>query len=110
MDSTAPRQSLIQFGETAYAKVNACPHLWVRGKACWSQKGNDLLIAFMKSMKLSKAFFNGAEYGPEYLSLNIDQLVQIVEPPTTETEGWVYGCTRQNGNFVKGWLPPTFIA
>ena len=39
----APRSSELQFGATTHQTVNATPHMWVRGKAAYLEKGARLL-------------------------------------------------------------------
>lgn len=71
------QRSQVHFGETDHDEVNPVPHLWLNGKANWIGLGHTLLKRFLRwrmatlfdeYAAVALAEFDGAEYGPEYLS------------------------------------------
>ena len=126
LSSAAPSSSVVVFGETDFAEVNATPHLWVRGKAKWIDAGYKLLVEYMAAERVvaelppkpkrppppptlsTRAPFLGGEYGEEYLSFEANmEILPAAAPVGVEAEGWHFGILVSSG--AKGWYPPTFV-
>ncbi len=112
LSPAAESSSVVVFGETDHATVNAVPHLWTRGKDKWIGDGYDLLCEFLSAERAAelppppqpptsptppgayraRADFNCFEYGPEYLVLQKGGLLLPREAPAgTDPCGWAYG-------------------
>ena len=56
LDHRASSSSVVVFGETVHAAVNATPHLWVRGKEKWLGGSFRLLQDFLREeVRLSES-------------------------------------------------------
>ena len=124
LSPAAVSSSVVVFGETDHAEVNAVPHLWIRGKEKWIGDGFKLLRDFVSAERRaaelpppppqrpppplrSLARFDGREYGPEYLTFEAGVDVIPALPPV-DAEGWEFGVVVATG--ARGWYPPQFVA
>ena len=55
VDTSCPKKSRLQFGETDHAEVNPVPHLWVRGTRDFLHLGQKILIDFLDSLSAPPA-------------------------------------------------------
>ena len=125
LSPAAESSSVVVFGETDHAAVNAAPHLWTRGKENWIGCAYDLLREFVSAERRAaepppppqpplppgtyraRADFNGFQYGPGYLVLREGGLVLPREAPAgADPGGWAYGRCVATG--ALGWYPPDF--
>ena len=124
LSPAAVSSSVVVFGETDHAEVNAVPHLWIRGKEKWIGDGFKLLRDFVSAERRaaelpppppqrpppplrSLARFDGQEYGPEYLTFEAGVDVIPALPPV-DAEGWEFGVVVATG--ARDWYPPQFVA
>ena len=122
LSPAAVSSSVVVFGETDHAEVNAAPHLWIRGKEKWIGDGFKLLHDFVTAERRAAEFpppqrpppplrslarFDGQEYGPEYLTFEAGVDVIPALPPV-DAEGWEFGVVVATG--ARGWYPPQFVA
>ena len=124
--SEAPSSSIVVFGETDHAEVNATPHLWVRGKAKWVSMGYKLLVEYISAERLvahlppmprrpppspvwrTLAPFQGEEFGDGSLTFDANMEIMPVEAPVdVDAEGWQFGILVSSGS--RGWYPPAFV-
>jgi len=53
---------------------------------------------------VTRASWNGTEYGEEYLSLYVGEVLRVC---TRMDQGWVFGCSMSRR--LQGWLPPSYV-
>ena len=115
LDPRRRAQSIVHFGETTHAVVNATPHLWIQGRAKYIGLGHTLIKRFMRWRRASLleqyeavviADWDATDFGEEYLSLRAGSVMEnIPAPPRIQPEGWAYG----KAGTKYGWYPPHYV-
>jgi len=69
----------------------------------------DVVKTLERETRRCEEAFDAAAWGPEYLTLEVGDIVLLLPPPE-DAEEWGYGAVLgENGRRAEGWFPPTYL-